>query len=384
MDSLALRDLLISWSEINSGSSHAAGLARMRAALAAEFTRIRGAEVSEIPLTGIDARALRIRQRPAAAQQVLLSGHYDTVYNADHPFQRCEQLDAATLRGPGVADMKGGIVVLLAALQAFEHSPHAAQLGWEVLLTPDEETGSVASRPVIEAAAKRFALALIFEPARESGDLVQSRKGTGIFTVTCHGRAAHAGRAAGDGRNAIVALAEFLIAADQIPKDLPGVLLNIGSIHGGGAVNIVPDLARAELNLRITRAAEATSVIERLRSLAAPINAREGFRLEIAGEFNRLPMEATPASTACFESWQRCAAEVGAKPISWVHVGGGSDGNLLAAAGLPCLDGLGPVGGHLHSADEYILLPSLAERAQIAARFLEKLAAGEIALPARL
>jgi glutamate carboxypeptidase len=236
---------------------------------------------------------------------------------------------------------------------------------------------------VIEAAAKRFALGLIFEPARETGDLVQSRKGIGTFTVICHGRAAHAARA-GDGRNAIVALAEFLIAADQIPKDFPGVLLNIGSIQGGGAVNIVPDLARAELNLRITRAADATSVVERLRSLAAPINAREGFRLEIAGEFNRLPMEATPASTACFEAWQRCAKEVGAAPFSWVHVGGGSDGNLLAAAGLPCLDGLGPVGGHLHSADEYILLPSLAERAQIAARFLEKLAAGEIALPARI
>lgn len=380
MDASALRDLLVSWAGINSGSSHLAGLARMRAALAAEFARIPGADVTDVALPGTDARALRVRQRPGAALQILLSGHYDTVYGADHPFQRCTQPDAATLRGPGVADMKGGIVVMLAALQAFESTAHAAALGWEILLTPDEETGSVASRPVIEAAAPRFPLALIFEPARETGDIVQSRKGIGTFTVTCHGRAAHAGRATHEGRNAIVALAEFLVAADKIPEDLPGILLNIGSIQGGGAVNIVPDFARAEINIRITRAEEATAVADRLQALAAPLNAREGFRLELAGQFNRLPMEATPVSTAMFAAWQQCARETGAAPFSWTHVGGGSDGNLLAAAGLPCLDGLGPVGGHLHSADEYILLPSLLERARIAARFLEKLAAREIAL----
>lgn len=380
MDASALRDLLVTWANLNSGSSHLAGLARMRAALAEAFATIPESEVNEIPLAGTEACALRVRQRPGAPVQLLLSGHYDTVYGADHPFQHCTQLDADTLRGPGVADMKGGIVVMLAALREFERSAGRHRVGWEVLLTPDEETGSVASRAIIEAAAPRFQFALIFEPARENGDLVESRKGTGIFTATCRGRAAHAGRAATEGRNAIVALAEFLVAASLIPEDLPGVLLNVGAVQGGGAVNIVPDFAQAEMNIRITHAADAPAVLQRLEALAAPINAREGFRLELAGQFNRLPLESSPLSTAMFAAWRACSREVGVAPFSWTHVGGGSDGNLLAAAGLPCLDGLGPIGGHLHSAQEYVVLSSLAGRAKVAARFLAKLSTGEVTL----
>src|SRR6185503_5402732 len=126
--------------------------------------------------------------------------------------------------------------VMLAALQQFERSSHAAELGYEILLTPDEETGSVASRPVLESAARsrRFAFALVFEPARANGDLVKSRKGTGVFTLTCHGRAAHAGRNPETGRNAILALAEYLPPVDALNRELDGVLLNIGNIRGGG------------------------------------------------------------------------------------------------------------------------------------------------------
>lgn len=379
-DVSTLCDQLMSWAAINSGSQNIPGLDRMRAALRVGFAVVNGATIEDVPLPGSRACALRVRQRPAAPVQILLSGHYDTVYGADHPFQTCEQLAADTLRGPGVADMKGGIVVMLAALREFERSPQASRVGWEVLLTPDEETGSVASRPILEAAAQRFQFALVFEPARENGDIVESRKGTGIFTVTCHGRAAHAGRAAADGRNAIVALAEFLIAANRLPAELPGVLLNIGSVSGGGAVNIVPDLARAEINVRISRAADAPRVLERLQACAAPINARDGFRLELTGQFNRLPMETSPVSDRLFHAWLQCAGDVGARAFSRTHVGGGSDGNLLAAAGLPCLDGLGAVGGHLHSAEEYIQRSSLSERARVAARFLSAIAAGTIVI----
>lgn len=378
MDSSALRELLVSWAQINSGSRHLDGLARMREALAREFGRIPGVEIAEVPLEGTTARVLRVRQRPEVRERVLLSGHYDTVYGAEDAFQTCEQIDANTLRGPGVADMKGGLVIMLAALEAFERTPQAARLGWDVVLTPDEETGSVASRPLLETLAPAFRLGLVFEPARENGDLVQSRKGTGIFEVVCRGRAAHAGRSAAEGRNAIVALAEFLVAVNRIPEELPGVLLNIGTIAGGGAVNIVPDRAAASINIRITRAVEAEAVCQRLQTLAAGINAREGFRLEISGGFNRLPMEAGTVGTAMFSAWQQCARERRAAVPGWTHVGGGSDANLLSAAGLPCLDGLGAVGGHLHSAKEYVHLPSLAERAAITARFLEKIAAGEV------
>lgn len=382
MDSTALRDLLVSWAKINSGSHNFPGLDRMRAALAAEFATLPGATIEHLALANTPARALRIRLRPDAPKQILLSGHYDTVYGAADAFQTCTLLDERTLRGPGVADMKGGVVVILAALRTFANSPHAARLGCEVLLTPDEEIGSGGSGALFAAAGTsgRFALALVFEPARPNGDLVHSRKGTGNFVATCHGRAAHAASPTRAGRNAIAALAEFLIAAHRIPDELPGVMLNIGSIRGGGAAtNVVPDFAEALLDVRITRTADREPLLARLRELAAPINAREGFRLEITGSFNRPPKECVPAEEAAFAVWQQGARELGLAPFSWVHAGGASDGNNLSAAGLPNLDGLGPIGDRLHSPEEFVHLPSLAERAGLAARFLEKLAAGESA-----
>jgi glutamate carboxypeptidase len=377
MDSAALRDVLINWANLNSGSDNFAGLERMRAALAAEFATLHDATVEHVALTASPAKILRVSIRPQAPTQLLLSGHYDTVYGAAHPLQTCTLLDDCTVRGPGVADMKGGLVVMLAALREFENSPHAARLGFEILLTPDEEIGSVASCATLEAVArsKRHAFALVFEPARANGDLVKSRKGTGIFTITVHGRAAHAGRDPGAGRNAILALAAVLPSIDALSRELPGVMINIGTIRGGGTVNIVPDLASADVNVRITRTGDDAAFLSRFDAVLATVNARDGFRAERTGQFNRGPKVETPFEEKLFAAWQQCARELGTT-LSWQHVGGGSDGNLLSAAGLANLDGLGPVGDHLHSPDEFVHLPSLAERAQIAARFFARLAGG--------
>jgi glutamate carboxypeptidase len=377
-----LRDRLIRWANQNSGSDHPAGLAAMVGLLEADFSTLSGVTVARVACTGTAAQALRVRYRPEAKQQILLSGHYDTVYGADHPFQRCELTDERTLRGPGVTDMKGGIVVLHAALESYLASAPPANLGLEVLLTPDEETGSFGSTALFTAAAGRHRLGLVFEPARPNGSLVQSRKGTGNFTVTCHGRAGHAAKSPSDARNAIAALAEFLVAAHRVPAELPGVLLSTGLIRGGSeATNVVPDFAQALLDVRITRAADRTAVLVRLNELAAPINAREGLRLEITGSFNRPPKECGPVEEAAFAAWQKCGEELGLAPFSWVHAGGGSDGNLLSAAGLPNLDGLGVIGDHLHSDREYCVLPSLVERAQLCALFLQRMAEGKIVLP---
>ncbi|HYC72325.1 MAG TPA: hydrolase [Opitutaceae bacterium] len=379
-----LRDLLTRWCDQNSGSDNLAGLAAMHARLRDAFARLPGAAVESVSLAGTAARALRVRQRPHAPLQVFLSGHYDTVYGADDAFQRCEPVGADRLRGPGAADMKGGLVTMLAALEAFEQTPHAARLGYEVLLGPDEETGSAGTGPLFAEAAPRFGLGLVFEPARANGDLVHSRKGTGNFTVTSRGRSAHAASGVGVGRNAIAALAEFLVAAHRVPDDLPGVLLNIGQIRGGGAAtNVIPDFAEAKLDVRVTRLADRAALLARLEALAGPINAREGHRLELTGGFARPPMERSPAADAAFAAWQQAARDLGLAPFASVHSGGASDANNLAAAGLPCLDGLGPIGDRLHSPDEWCLWPSIAERAQLAALFLHRLAAGEVALPPR-
>ena len=179
--------LLERWANINSGSGHAAGLARMSAALRLEFAAaFPAATITELAADApgfnpAGVTALSIRQRPSAPAQVMLCGHYDTVYEADDTFQQCRWLDQNTLNGPGVADMKGGLVTLLAALQAFEQTPHAAQVGWEVLLTPDEETGSHGTVQLFQQAGAQHCFGFVFEPARPSGNIIHSRKGTGVF-----------------------------------------------------------------------------------------------------------------------------------------------------------------------------------------------------------
>lgn len=380
--------LLARWCAINSGSGHGAGLERMRLALAEAFA---GAfPAADIRVLASDApgrnpegvKSLSIRLRPSAPRQILLCGHYDTVFEADDPFQACRWTDADTLNAPGASDMKGGILTMLAALEAFEATPGAEGLGWEVLLTPDEETGSHGTRALFLEARQRHDFGLVFEPARPNGDLVHSRKGTGVFVAVCHGRAAHAAKIPNDGRNAILALAEFLLAASRIPAELPGVLVNVGSIRGGSAAsNVVPHLAQAEIDVRVTRLSDREPLLARLQALVDGVNARDGFRLELKGGMNRPPKECLPPEEQVFAAWQTAAADLGQPAFTWVHTGGASDGNFLSAGGLPNLDGVGPIGDQLHSDREFCRVPTVASRAQLAALVLHRIAVGVVSLP---
>ena len=381
--------LLERWANINSGSGHAAGLARMADTLRADFSRaFPAATIEEIntDAPGFNppgSRALRIRLRPAAPTQVFLCGHYDTVYEADDAFQVCRWLDATTLNGPGVADMKGGLVTILAAHQAFEATPHAASVGWEVLLTPDEETGSHGTAHLFRGAARDHQFGFVFEPGRPNGNIIHSRKGTGGLVATCHGRAAHAAKVPNDGRSAILALAEFLLDTAKIPSEMPDVMVNVGNIRGGtAATNVVPHFAESEIDIRITKIADSEPLLARFQALADRINTRDGIKLTLKGGFNRPPKECLPAEEAVFPEWQRAARDVGVPEFTWVHGGGGSDGNFLTAGGLPNLDGIGPIGDNLHSDREFCRVETIAPRAQIVALFLHRVAAGEIKLGA--
>lgn len=376
-----LTALLRNWSEINSGSDNLTGLERMREALRAAFhAAFPHVSIEEVPLLGTTARALRLRVRPEAPLRILCNGHYDTVYEAAHIFQKSTLLDTDTLRGPGVTDMKGGLVVMLASLRAFEKTPAASALGFEILITPDEEIGSRASLEAINISARRNHFGLVFEPARAGGEIVRSRKGTGVFTITCHGRAAH-GAQPEAGRNAIAALSEFLVAAHRVPDEIPGTMLNIGVVRGGGVINIVPELAVAELHARINQIEQRDTIAARLAAIAAPINAREGYHIVIESAFDRPPKECGPVEQSAFAALQAAAADLGFPALDWVDTGGGSDGNLLFAAGLPNLDGVGIIGNHLHSDREYCSLSSMVTRAQLNALFLHRLATGEYKLP---
>ena len=337
--------------------------------------------VERVILDNAGRIAIRATMRPDAPIRILCSGHYDTVFSADHPFQTATLIaDGHRLNGPGVADMKGGIVVMLAALAAFESTAEADLLGWTVLLTPDEETGSAASADVIAAAAKSHHLGLVFEPSRESGAMVRSRSATAIFTAELAGRSAHAGRNPEEGRNAVTALAEFCLAVAKLPAAIPHTLVNVGNFYGGGTVNIVPDHAAAAINARGSTATAVTALTDQIHALATELNARDGYQLTLSGGFNRDPLQSTPLTERLFANLSQCAVDLGQPALAWAHVSGGSDGNLLHAAGLPVLDGLGPIGGGLHSDREYIELPSLAPRAQLAATFLQRLATGQISL----
>ena len=382
-DAETLIDRLIAWSNLNSGSTHLAGLGRMADELESALRELTP-DITRIPLDDHGRVAIRATCRVGADRRILCSGHYDTVFNETHSFQRARRTgDGQRLNGPGVADMKGGIVAMLATLAAFEQTAHAANLGWTVLLTPDEETGSVASCATIRSEAPLHELALVFEPARESGAMVRSRAATGVFDLTVHGRAAHAGRNPEDGRNAIMAVSRLLPAIDQLPSQIDGLMVNIATIRGGGTINIVPDSATVELNARASTTTAAERFSAELAKIAASIHDQNGFRATFSGAFNRDPLQSTPLREQLFTELQGCARELGQPALEWAHVTGGSDANLLQAAGLPCLDGLGPIGGGLHSADEYIEVPSLVARAQLAALFLHRLANGQITVPQR-
>jgi glutamate carboxypeptidase len=382
--------LLETWANINSFSYDLAGLSRMAGALEAEFSSL--APVARIdlpPATSIDSKAqtmsaplgelLRLTIRPEAPIRVLLNIHYDTVYPPDSPFQSCSRSDEA-LRGPGVLDAKGGIIVLLTALRAFERTPWANKIGFEVLLNPDEEIGSPGSARFFIEAAKGNHLAMLFEPALPDGALVDSRKGSGNFTIIVRGRAAHAGRDFHAGRNAITALARLLLQIEECCKDLPNVTINIAKVEGGGPLNVVPDLAIVRLNVRVTTTAEQQTIEQRLKELV-PQTLADGITGQLVGQFGAPPKTLDPRSAILLKGLIACGAELG---VTLTHKpsGGASDGNRLAAAGLPVIDSLGPVGADLHSDREHIRISSLTERAKLTALYLMKLASGQLQPPA--
>lgn len=379
--------LVKDWADQNSGSRNLVGLARMAEKLKAAFSGL--GEFSEIDLPPeecVDSdgrmthvalgKALLMRKRPEAAVRVFVGIHMDTVFGVDHPFQSTS-LDKDRMLGPGVTDAKGGLAVMLVALEALEKNSLAKNIGWEVLINPDEELGSPGSAELFKASARRNHLGLLFEPALPSWAMVSERKGSGNFVAIVRGRSAHAGREIHLGRNAIHALAELIVTLKQISEQLPGVTVNVGKIEGGGPVNVVPDLAIARFNVRVATQADQTTVESELKRLIDDMNRREGINVALHGGFTAPPKRVDKKLRRLIDEATQCGRELGID-LNWKPSGGVCDGNRLAAAGLPNIDTLGVRGGGIHTAGEYLLLDSLTERAKLAALLLMKLAAGEI------
>src|SRR6476469_1049105 len=254
-------DQVLGWSAVNSGSRNLAGLERMAELLADAFAALPGVLRLDTPqpVEAVESagrtvqiphgRHLHLNVRPTAPVQLLFTGHMDTVFGADHAFQQTHWIEDGMLGRPGVADMKGGIAVMLAALKSIEHSRAADRIGYEVVINSDEEVGSPASAALLAQAARGKRAALTYEPAAlPDGTLAGARPGSGNFAFVVRGRSAHAGRNPEDGRNALTAAAELALRLEAMRRD--GLSVNPSRIEGGGPSNVVPDLAILRVNLR--------------------------------------------------------------------------------------------------------------------------------------
>ncbi len=381
----AMLDQVMAWSAINTGTGNLYGLARQAQLLADAFAVLPGEIVLETPapVTAIasDGRAIEqafgqhlvLHVRPEAQQRVLLTGHMDTVFPEDSAFQVPCWIDSETLGGPGVADMKGGLAVMLAALTAFEAGPFATVLGYDVLINSDEETGSLSSAPLIARLAHGKLAALTYEPsALPDGTLAGARGGSGNYSVVVTGRSAHAGRNPQDGRNALVAAAALALGLKAI--ECPGLAINPARIEGGAANNVVPDHAVLRFNIRPIDAEALAHFESNFHNLALAVESGHEVRLHCHGGVSRPPKPLDAKAEALFGLVRDCGAALG-QTISWQSSGGVCDGNNIAACGVAVVDTLGVRGGAIHSPDEYLIVASLEERAALSALVLHRLAA---------
>ncbi|HEX8366705.1 MAG TPA: hydrolase [Allosphingosinicella sp.] len=376
------------WSAVNSGSRNLAGLAEIAGLLAEAFSALPGAlelrdpaPVEEVDASGAlrrldHGRNLHLRVRPEAPVQLLLTGHMDTVFAADHPFQQVFWREPdAVLGGPGVADMKGGLAVMLAALKAVEASPLSERLGYEVVVNSDEEVGSPGSAALIAEAARGKRAAFTYEPAAfPDGTLAGARPGSGNFSLVVTGRSAHAGRNPEEGRNALLAAADLALRLERAKA--PGLAINPARIDGGGPNNVVPDHAILRLNMRPAAAATQAGARQLLESAVAAVEREREVRIAVHGGFGRPPKPLDARAEKLFRLVARCGADLG-RPVGWRDSGGVCDGNNIAACGVPVVDTMGVRGGAIHSSEEYLIVESLGERARLSALAMLRLAEGE-------
>jgi glutamate carboxypeptidase len=374
------------WSAINSGTGNLAGLAQQADELAEAFAALPGevelrepAAVSALDASGreieqVNGRHLVLRVRPGAARRFLLTGHMDTVYPPEHPFQRGRWLDADRLNAPGAADMKGGIAVMLAALEAFEASAAAVSVGYDVMINSDEETGSLSSAALIAELAHGKTAALTYEPsALPDGTLAHARGGSGNYSVVITGRSAHAGRNPEDGRNAVVAAA--VLALELKVLETADLAINPAKIDGGSANNVVPDHAVLRFNIRPKSTAAAEQFSLQFGDLLRNLEADQEVATRVHGGVSRPPKPVDAGAQRLFELVRDAGANLG-QSIGWRPSGGVCDGNNIAACGVPVVDTMGVRGGAIHSPDEYLIVSSLAERAALSALVLHRLSTG--------
>jgi glutamate carboxypeptidase len=309
----------------------------------------------------------RARFAGKSDRRVLLLGHTDTVWSAGEIEKRPFKIEGGRALGPGVFDMKAGILLMWMAIRAVREGRGGLSNSVTVLLTSDEEVGSNSSRGLIESEAGQCRAVFVLEPSLPGGVLKTARKGVGRFTIKAIGKAAHAGIDPSKGINAIEEIARQIVKLQNMSDLAPGTTVTVGVVQGGTRSNVVPAEAAAEIDVRITSIEEAGRVTKMIKALSAEL---PGARLEVRGSVNRPPMERTSDIGRLFETARRIAAGIGID-LKEGSTGGASDGNFTAALGIPTLDGLGPIGDGAHAVEEWVEIESLPQRAALVAELIE-------------
>lgn len=371
------------WARVNSGTTNLDGLKTVAGYLADAFAILPG-EIKLLnpdPVEAVrsDGSVDQVQRgqhlhgviRPDAPIRILLTGHMDTVFAADHSFQNLEWIEDGVLNGPGVADMKGGLSVMLGALQLLEQSEQASRIGYDIMINSDEEVGSGSSASLIQRCAKDKIAALTYEPALPDGTLAGERGGSGNFSIIFKGKSAHAGRNPDEGRNALVAAADMAIQLKALHRE--GLSVNPAKIEGGGPNNAVPDHAILRVNFRPKSLADQEEAQNMLDNLVGALARDHDLDVHCHGGFGRPPKPIDPQAEKLFHLVKSCGADLGLD-INWRGTGGVCDGNNIAACGVPVVDTMGVRGGAIHSADEFLISASLAERTQLSALTIMRIA----------
>jgi glutamate carboxypeptidase len=356
--------------EVESPSLDLPAVEASAAAVAALIER----RLGSAPELVASAAGPHVHWRAGGEPRVLLVGHHDTVHPCGALAARPFSVIDGRVTGPGVFDMKGGIVLAVHALAAL-----GDRSGVELLVTADEEVGSRDSRALIEERARACGAVLVLEPAADGGAIKIGRKGTGDFEVIVHGRAAHAGLEPEKGVNALIEASHQVLAIDGMGRPEVGTTVTPTVAHAGTADNVVPARARVHVDMRVTELAEAERVTAAMAALR-PVHPEA--RLEVVGGLNRPPMEESAAADL-YALAQKVAEGIGVPIPIGVAVGGGSDGNLTAAIGVPTLDGLGVTGGGAHADHEFAETATMLDRTRLLTALIAAIRAERPRLPER-
>lgn len=356
------------WGNINSYSYNKDGLKKMSVTLQDAFAHLNADETFITANSVKKSDIITLKKRPDLKNQCLFVGHYDTVHPPESDFQTVKT-HGNYLIGPGVTDMKGGLAILLNSVLSFEKNTIGKKFGWTILLTPDEEIGSIGSKDILLNEAKKHSLGLIFEPPLEDGSFVSERMGSMNIGVTVSGKSAHAGRGAKEGDSAIHALCHWVTKSlIELSSD---VSANVGRISGGIAPNIIADAATCSINIRSFSEKELDTAKNMLQANAKSFS-KKAIQITLQEKSYRPPKINNKHSIALFKHLSDAAKKLN-RTITYQSTGGVCDGNTLSSVGLPTIDTLGAMGKGLHTHNETLYIPSLEHQSLLTYTLLNTL-----------